>query len=155
MNSIGPLVVEIMQIYVLIKFQSDLSVFPYAPVTSVNTMVLVHWNCQTKYIFLSISTTIGPIELILYSSIVLMSTPESQNMNRNNLLSSEISSENHSDIRKLPMLNGQLIDWFHTVFAWFWLHEASSAIFPGKARFFSLVKPILVWKFIMYLYKEK
>ena len=84
-----------------------------------------------------------------------MSTPKPQNMNRNNLLSSEISSENHSDIRIFSMLDGQLIDWLLTVFSWFCLHEATSAIFPEKARFFSLVKPILFWKFMMYLYKEK
>ena len=84
-----------------------------------------------------------------------MSTPKPQNMNRNNLLSSEISSENHSDIRIFSMLDGQLIDWLLTVFSWFCLHEATSAIFPEKARFFSLVKPILFWKFMMYRYKEK
>ena len=122
---------------------------------SVKTMELVQWNCHAKYCSLVISPTSGPIELILYSSIVLISTPESQNMNRNNLLRSEISSENYSDSWMFSMLDGQLIHWLLTVFSCFCLHEATSAIFPEKARFFSLVKPILFWKFMMYLYKEK
>ena len=155
MSSIGPLVVEIIQIWVLIKFQCDLSVLPHACNQCQKTMVLVHSNCLAKYHFLSISTTNGPIELILYSSIVLMSTPKSQNMNHNNLLSSEISSENHSDPPNFSVLDRQLTDRFHTVFSWFCLHEATLAIFPEKPRFFSLVKPILFWKFMMCVYKEK